>query len=128
MLLEQSQLAPGSLIPYGKVASGSQARSLKIDQPLSVATGKAANEPELGRFKLINGFLISGLLILPLVPFLASIPGMLLLLWIWINPIYSNNALIRIGGLILAGSLFVVSLCILVAGFKQFNTLECKTW
>jgi len=80
MLLEQSQLAPGSVIPSGKVASGSPARSLKMDQPLSVATGTAVNEPELGRFKLITGFLISGLIFLPLVPFLASIPGMLLLL------------------------------------------------
>jgi hypothetical protein len=44
---------------------------------------------------------------------------MLLILWIWINPVYSSNALIWIMGLILAGSLFVVSLCILVAGFKQ---------
>jgi UDP-3-O-[3-hydroxymyristoyl] glucosamine N-acyltransferase len=60
MLLEQSQLAPGSVIPSRKVASGSPARSSKIDQPLSDVPGTTANEPELGGFKFITGFLISG--------------------------------------------------------------------
>ncbi len=82
MLLEQSMLASGSVIPPKHVASGSPARTSKIDQPLFDVPGISANEPEPGGFKFITGFLISGLIFLPLVPALASIPGLLLLLWI----------------------------------------------
>jgi|ERR1035437_14894 non-ribosomal peptide synthetase-like protein len=119
MLLEQSMLASGSVIPPKHIASGSLARSSKIDQPLSEVPGISANEPEPGGFKFITCFLIFGLIFLPLVPALASIPGLFLLLWIWINPVYSSNALVWIGGLVMAEALFVVSLCIIIAGFKK---------
>lgn len=117
MLLEQSQLAPGSIIPPWHISSGSPASISKIDQkPPFAMPGTSANQSEPGLL-FTAGFLVSGLLFLPLVPLLAAIPGVLFM--VWLNTVYSSNALVWIGGLISAGALFVISLCILVAGFKR---------
>ena len=127
MLLEQSHLASGSTIPPGYIASGSPARSSKIDkETLASIPGKSGIRREPEGLMYLAGFLISGMLFLPIVPTLASVPGILLILSIYQNPVYSSNPLIWIGGLISAGALFIFSLCMLVAGFKRLILPEVK--
>lgn len=126
MLLEQSQLSPGSVIPPWHIASGSPASTSKVDQtPPFAMPGISANQSEPGR-KLNAGFLISGLLFLPLIPFFAAIPGMGVLFLIWQNEVYPGNVLTWIAGLISAGALFVISLCVLVSGFKRLILRNVK--
>ncbi len=117
MLLEQSQLAPGSVLSPQHAANGSPAQAWPVDQkpPFSMP-GKSDEQHEMG-LGLIAGFMASSLLFLPLVPLLASLPG-ILLVW-WLNTVYANSALTWIVGLVLAGALFVVALCILVAACKH---------
>jgi non-ribosomal peptide synthetase-like protein len=66
---------------------------------------------------LIAGFLVSGMLFLPLVPLLAGVPGVLFDWWLITN--YPGNVWTWVVGLILAGAMFASSLCILVAGCKR---------
>ncbi len=117
MLLEQSQLAPGSVLSPQHVASGSPAHAWPVDQePPYLIPRKSEEQHEMGP-GLIAGLMASSLLFLPLVPLLAAFPGILL---VWrLTAVYGNSALNWIVGLVSAGALFVVSLCILVAACKR---------
>jgi acetyltransferase-like isoleucine patch superfamily enzyme/acyl carrier protein len=69
MLLEQSQLASGSVVPPGHAASGSPARSSKIDQEqLSSIPGKSGVHKEPGELMFLAGFVFSAFIFLPIVP------------------------------------------------------------
>ena len=116
MLLDQSQLAPGIMLSPGYVANGSPAKAQPIDQapPFSMPE-KSVNWHSVG-LGLTAGFLASSLLFLPFVPLLAAIPGMLLVSWL--NTAYGSHAWTWTVGLVSAGLLFTVSLCLLVAGCK----------
>jgi non-ribosomal peptide synthetase-like protein len=117
MLLEQSQLAPGSILSPNYVANGSPARSRPIDQAPPFTVPVTQPRKSVQELMLTAGFLVSGLLFLPLVPLLAVIPGVLLVWWLIAN--YPGNAWIWVVGLISAGALFVSSLCIIIAGSKR---------
>ena len=117
MLLEQSQLAPGSMLSPNYVANGSPARSRPIDQAPPFTVPVTRTRSSVQELILTAGFLVSGLLFLPLVPLLAAIPGVLLDWWLITN--YPGNAWTWVIGLISAGALFVSSLCILIVGSKR---------
>jgi non-ribosomal peptide synthetase-like protein len=120
MLLEQSQLASGSEVPPGHVASGSPARSSKIEkEQLQSIPGTSGTYREPDGLMHIAGFVFSAFMFLPIVPSLASVPGILLLVSIYLNPVYSSNPLVWMGGLISASVLFISSLCLLITGFKR---------
>ena len=124
MLLEQSQLAPGSMLSPSYVANGSPARSRPIDQALPFVVPVTQGRQRVSERMLIAGFLVSGMLFLPLVPLLAGIPGVLFDWWLITN--YTGNAWTWFVGLILAGAMFVSSLCILVAGCKRLILPDVK--
>ena len=124
MLLEQSQLAPGSILSPGRVANGSPARSRPIDQAPPFVVPVTQDRKRVSERTLIAGFLISGLLFLPLVPLFAAIPGILFDWWLITN--YPGNVWTWVVGLILAGAMFVSSLCILVAGCKRLILPDVK--
>lgn len=116
ILMEQSQLPPGTTLQTGWVASGSPALATPINQshPLMPISKTEGFEPGLW---LTAGFLASGLLFLPLLPLVAAIPG--ILLEIRLNSTYGSNAWTWIFGLISAGAVFVVTLCLLIAVCKR---------
>ena len=80
MLLEQSQLASGSAVPPGHVASGSPARSSEINkETLLSIPGTSGAHREPGGLMYLAGFVFSAFMFLPMVPMMASVPGILLL-------------------------------------------------
>ncbi len=124
MLLEQSQLAHGSMLSPSYVANGSPARSRPIDQAPPFVVPVTQGRQRVSERMLIAGFLVSGMLFLPLVPLLAGIPGVLFDWWLITN--YPGNVWTWVVGLILAGAMFVSSLCILVTGCKRLILPDVK--